>query len=1046
MLKTLLNNFTHNEIHAEIEPISLQGKKLNLIFSPRDKKAFKFHDEDYSVSITKINAQPVSLFYKLRFSSYMAFMCDIDSDRIFLKNFIDRSITLNSDPLSAVRRTSATVSKESYNFTTTTNAVNNPSPVIFQTTTTTFNSNPEVRETQFFTTTSNSQTTTRTINSNPQVFTTTQTTTRTINSNPQVQTYNQVYSNPQVFSTQTTTKTNTIKSNPLVKKISANTFIKRESTNTHISVPKENFKVEINEENDIFAKKPQQRSIFSSVLGTNKDLLKNSNLNNFSENITFTERRPILPHEVMVHNSASFPIFIRLSGEKNSSKWVKLNPLHFKYFERKKNSIYKLNITHNKQQDGLRFNVFTNMEYNYLQDANLEYQEGQNMISITSDYFPDFERVDCFEILNNSSDNRGSIPQKNHIIVTNKSLGIIYASIKGGFLKEFEDSIAIFPFYSIKFPRRGDENTSFEISLHKANGKEIEHLVENGNCYDVRGDVENQHLYHIPSNEKIARRKPVEQNKFQFNKLGKNLLTNLTNKTVKTQDDFWTTRWLTVRDLILAHPNKKRLTDFNKILLGNIFIENVSNLTYYVRVEVKNIGAQDFIELNPDDGDVWLRGEGDFLAEFINSATRESKRYYLNSNSDYEINEDHRLINLEDDLEVKTVTDVFESWKHYKYFDKTKNQYVEELINHKDLNIKSVKIIKLEKGHQDEEEEELEYFQNIKPGYYVQGQLFTDREFPPDVTSFRATDASGKRRVPHFPHAKKALDDKKISNLTFKRPKDVFTGQYYLFKDDVTLDDVKQGSLGNCYLISVIASLALRPDLISNIFRKREINSDGFYELYYFEGSHKKVIFIDDNLVVFNSKYFTNFEFAKPNGEELWVMLIEKAYAKYEGGYSNIIGGAMYNELSWLTGAVTKKIMTKDVNAWSELKNATKQNYIITSSSNAGTGNHNNKTARGISNGHAYSIIAAKAYCDDNDEDKDIRLLRMRNPWGNTEWTGDYSDNCPKWTPELKEYFEYDKYITNSKNSNDGIFFIPFEEYIKEFASFVICMIDSGSS
>jgi hypothetical protein len=152
MFKTVLNNFTHFEIHAEIEPLSLQGKKMKIIFPPRDKKAFKLHDEDYSVLITKIDFKPDSLFYKLRFSSYMAFMCDIDSDKIFLRNFRNRSVVFSGDDISALCLTLDNNKK--YDFTTTTNTtstLDNSNPVTFQTKTSTFNYIPEVKEKKLFT-------------------------------------------------------------------------------------------------------------------------------------------------------------------------------------------------------------------------------------------------------------------------------------------------------------------------------------------------------------------------------------------------------------------------------------------------------------------------------------------------------------------------------------------------------------------------------------------------------------------------------------------------------------------------------------------------------------------------------------------------------------------------------------------------------------------------------------------------------------------------------------------------------------------------------
>ena len=35
-------------------------------------------------------------------------------------------------------------------------------------------------------------------------------------------------------------------------------------------------------------------------------------------------------------------------------------------------------------------------------------------------------------------------------------------------------------------------------------------------------------------------------------------------------------------------------------------------------------------------------------------------------------------------------------------------------------------------------------------------------------------------------------------------------------------------------------------------------------------------------------------------------------------------------------------------------------------------------------------------------EEDGHRLLRLRNPWGNVEWKGDWSDNSSKWTARMK--------------------------------------------
>ncbi len=49
----------------------------------------------------------------------------------------------------------------------------------------------------------------------------------------------------------------------------------------------------------------------------------------------------------------------------------------------------------------------------------------------------------------------------------------------------------------------------------------------------------------------------------------------------------------------------------------------------------------------------------------------------------------------------------------------------------------------------------------------------------------------------------------------------------------------------------------------------------------------------------------------------------------------------------------------------------------------------NNKNDDGIIGGHAYSLISVVEF---KHEGELVRLLKMRNPWGKGEWTGDWSD------------------------------------------------------
>ena len=228
--------------------------------------------------------------------------------------------------------------------------------------------------------------------------------------------------------------------------------------------------------------------------------------------------------------------------------------------------------------------------------------------------------------------------------------------------------------------------------------------------------------------------------------------------------------------------------------------------------------------------------------------------------------------------------------------------------------------------------------------------------------------------------------------------------------------------------MSIFSAMGQRADLIKNAFRSTEINKDGFYQIYFYDTDGiKKIIFVDHFFpyIEVNGKYLPFG--ARPNEEEIWVMILEKAYAKYEGGYSNISGGSIKDELFWLTGSFCQELDCNSNLAWNSIKISCKKKHIICCKSKQGSGSDYKRSKKNIANTHAYSILGA-------DEFKGVKLLILRNPWAEIEWKGDYSDNCPLWTDDFKKFFCYD--IAKGEN---GIFFIKFEDFVKEFDELIIC-------
>ena len=108
------------------------------------------------------------------------------------------------------------------------------------------------------------------------------------------------------------------------------------------------------------------------------------------------------------------------------------------------------------------------------------------------------------------------------------------------------------------------------------------------------------------------------------------------------------------------------------------------------------------------------------------------------------------------------------------------------------------------------------------------------------------------------------------------------------------------------------------------------------------------------------------------------------------------------------------------------LKQADKRQFTMMAAS---TGQGEDRNDEGVISGHAYSLISIHEV---KSEGKSVKLLRLRNPWGQGEWQGDWSDKSPLWTPALKKQ-------CNFVDGDDGQFFIALEDYLEHFSWTSIC-------
>ena len=70
---------------------------------------------------------------------------------------------------------------------------------------------------------------------------------------------------------------------------------------------------------------------------------------------------------------------------------------------------------------------------------------------------------------------------------------------------------------------------------------------------------------------------------------------------------------------------------------------------------------------------------------------------------------------------------------------------------------------------------------------------------------------------------------------------------------------------------------------------------------------------------------------------------------------------------------------------------------------------------------------------------KGTQLVCLRNPWGEAEWTGPWSDASPEW----KRVMEHDLEEAHIclQNRDDGEFWMEFKDFIRYYSKVELCMI-----
>ncbi|XP_039593804.1 calpain 2, (m/II) large subunit, like isoform X2 [Polypterus senegalus] len=310
-------------------------------------------------------------------------------------------------------------------------------------------------------------------------------------------------------------------------------------------------------------------------------------------------------------------------------------------------------------------------------------------------------------------------------------------------------------------------------------------------------------------------------------------------------------------------------------------------------------------------------------------------------------------------------------------------------------------------------------FEALRQQCLQSGKLFCDDTFPAHPT------ALGFREL--------APNSSKTRGVTWKRPTELTSNPQFIV-GGATRTDICQGALGDCWLLAAIASLTLNEEILARVVPHGQSFQEKYAGIFHFQfwqfGEWVEVV-IDDRLPVKDGELvFVH----SAQGNEFWSALLEKAYAKLNGCYEALSGGTTTEGFEDFTGGIAEvyelrrphpqlfKIISKALQTGSLLGCS----IDITSSAETEA-----VTSQKLVKGHAYSLTGAEEV---DYRGRPEKLIRIRNPWGQVEWTGPWSDNSREWSQ-----ISAGEKSRLSNRSEDGEFWMSFNDFLRHYSRVEIC-------
>ena len=237
--------------------------------------------------------------------------------------------------------------------------------------------------------------------------------------------------------------------------------------------------------------------------------------------------------------------------------------------------------------------------------------------------------------------------------------------------------------------------------------------------------------------------------------------------------------------------------------------------------------------------------------------------------------------------------------------------------------------------------------------------------------------------------------------------------------------------LGSSYLISPLLSLVENPENFRRLFTLQvgEFSETqtlelckkfGIYCCVLLDRGVPTQVIVDDFIPCTTSAEGSAPAFTYSANNELFVVLLEKAYAKLYGSYFNIDSGMITEAISSLAEAPVRRLFFDKKYTWDVIVEGTKQKWPMLANIK---GEESLDKSVGLEFSASVILLRSTEFTH---QEKTIRMLTFKSTIYKMDYKGEWNKNDPRWNEVAVSKKDY-------VDENQGIFSIQFEDSLKYF-------------